>query len=250
MDTRPLLHSMFILPGFCLHHWNHLICADISVALTPEPSWVPEGRTQSRSEPMLPFTPEAVWTLRVCPPFPFQVLLNEQEKTRFLKPFHRPARGRELILSFVSVSGEQVCLIDQSRVTNPIQSHRYTLKLDLEVQANRSKGCYSFRLSGELTFWIWLSCSCICLLLHCTHSISPGTSCSPSLLPLAEFILTAPCYWLCCFRCLQKLFHLLCLEEPYSSPLRPRSEASSLHSLAWHAPYLLSLTYKSRFKSF
>lgn len=60
---------------------------------------------------MLPFTPEAVWTLRVCLPFPFQVLLNEQEKTRFLKPFHRPARGRELILSFVSVSGEQVCLI-------------------------------------------------------------------------------------------------------------------------------------------
>ena len=107
-----------------------------------------------------------------------------------------------------------------------------------------------FKLWGDLTFWIWLSCSRICLLLHCTHRILPGTSCSLSLLPLAEFILTALCYWLCCFLCLQKLSHLLCLEKPYSSPLRPRSEASSLHSLAWHAPYLLSLTYRSRFKSF
>ena len=60
---------------------------------------------------MLPFPPETVWMLRVCQPFPFQAFLNEQEKKRFLKPVHRPSRGRELIFSSVSVSGEQVCLI-------------------------------------------------------------------------------------------------------------------------------------------
>lgn len=72
---------------------------------------VPEGRIENRSEPMLPFTPETVWMLRLCPPFPFQVFLNEQERKRFLKPFHRPSRGRALILSLVSVSGAQVCSI-------------------------------------------------------------------------------------------------------------------------------------------
>lgn len=85
-----------------------------------------------------------------------------------------------------------------------------------------------FRRWGELTVWVRFSCSCVCPLLHCAHPILSGTSCSLSLLPLGEFILTAPCYWLCCFLCLQKLSHLLCLEKPCSFPLRPRSEASSL----------------------
>ena len=85
-----------------------------------------------------------------------------------------------------------------------------------------------FRRWGELTVWVRFSCSCVCPLLHCAHPILSGTSCSLSLLPLGEFILTAPCYWLCCVLCLQKLSHLLCLEKPCSFPLRPRSEASSL----------------------
>lgn len=120
---------------------------------------------------------------------------------------------------------------------NAIQSHRCSLKADLEIHANGCKWRCSPGREAGLTFWAWLSCSCFCgSIPHCTHCTGHITLTESITSGWAQ-VHTSVMLTMLLPRSAMAFPNFSAYKRP-AHPSRPRSDTSYL-ALSQHALYLL-----------